>query len=86
MAKRRPSLKGVLPSLIKISQIELDEILNNIREKGPEYTRLVKILIEEEVVYTNKGRLNKSALSRMMRMKPKELEDLFYNCQKEFSK
>ena len=69
-----------------MSQIELDEILNNIRERGSNYEKLIKILIEEEDVYTNKGRLNKSSLSRMMKMKPKELEDLFYDCQKEFSK
>lgn len=67
-----------------MSPIELEEILNKIREKGPEYEKLIKILIEEEIVYTNKGRLNKSAILRMMDMKPKELEDLFYDCQKEF--
>ena len=69
-----------------MSQIELDEILNNIRDKGSEFVNLIKILIEEEEVYTNKGRLNKSALSRKMNLKPKELEDLFYSCQKEFIK
>jgi hypothetical protein len=37
-------------------------------------------------VYTNKGRLNKSALLRKMRIKQRELEDMLYDCQKEFSK
>jgi len=58
--------------------------LINIRNKGEVHTKLIKILIEEEGVYTNKGRLNRSALSRMMKMKPKEIDDLFYDFQKEF--
>jgi len=69
-----------------MSHIELDEILSNIRELSIDHARLVKILIEEEGVYTNKGRLNKSALSRMMCMKPKDLEDILYDCQREVVK
>lgn len=69
-----------------MSQIELDEILNNIRNKSENHKKLLKILIEEEEVYTNKGRLNKSSLSRLMDMKPKDLEDLFYDFQKELIK
>ncbi len=72
--------------MIKISQIELEEILSKIENKSPEHKKLIKILIEEEEVYTDKGRLNKSSLLRIMNMKPKELEDLFYDCQKEFVK
>ena len=68
-----------------MSHIELDEILNKIRNLSPDHEKLITILFEEEDVYTNKGRLNKSALSRMMGMKSKEIEDLFYDCQKEMS-
>ncbi len=68
-----------------MSHIELDEILSNIKNLSKAHEKLIKILFEEEDVYTNKGRLNKSALSRMMGMKSKEIEDLFYDCQKEMS-
>lgn len=69
-----------------MSRIEYEEILNNIRQKSPDHAKLIKILLEEEEVYTNKGRLNKSALSRILNKKPKEIDDLFYDCQKEMVK
>jgi hypothetical protein len=72
--------------LLKISRIELDEILNNIKQKGHLHKKLIKILLEEESVYTNQGRLNKSSLSRIMNMKPKDLDSLLFDCQKEMVK
>jgi hypothetical protein len=67
-----------------MSDIEFEEILTNIRNKGPKHAKLIKILTEEESVYTNKGRLNKSALIRRLRLKNKEIDEIFYECQKEF--
>ena len=77
---------ALLPDLLEISSVALKEILDSIRTLGPKHTELLRVLSEEEGVYTNKGRLNKSALLRIMKIKQRELEDLLYDCQREFSK
>lgn len=67
---------------MRISRLELEEILNNTRGLGEKHSQLITLLIEEEEVYTRQGRLNKSALARMMDMKPKDLEELFNECRR----
>lgn len=68
------------------SQVALKEILDNVRKIGPKHAELLRILFEEEDVYTNKGRLNKSALLRKMGIKQRELDELLYECQRECAK
>lgn len=38
------------------------------------------ILLNENIVYTKKGRLNKSGACRVLNMKPKELDDFLVAC------
>ena len=38
------------------------------------------ILLNESIVYTKKGRLNKSGACRILNMKPKELDDFISEC------
>lgn len=68
-----------------MSHIELEEILSNIRKMSPTHDRLITILIEEESVYTNNGRLNRSALARLIDLKLNDLNEILYECQKELS-
>jgi hypothetical protein len=84
LSKKRPDLKPHLFGLLKMSHIELDEILNNIRNLGESHATLIKVLLESENVYTRNGRLNRSSLSRTLGLKAKEIDDMFYQCQKEF--
>lgn len=84
MSKKRPNLKPHLFGLLKMSHIELNEILDNIRSLGDKHATLIKVLLETDEAYTNKGRVNRSSLSRITGLKAKEIDDLFYACQKEF--
>ena len=86
MSKKRPNLSPYLHNLLKMSHVELNEILDNIRRLSDKHEILIKVLLEEENCYTNKGRLNKSSLSRILGLKPKEIDDMFYDCQKEMIK
>lgn len=59
-----------------IENAELMALLenSNVREK------INTILLNESVVYTKKGRLNKSGACRVLNMKPKELDDFIIEC------
>lgn len=55
-------------------QIEIQEIIEKLRDNG--YGDIVDCLLENEsIVYTKKGRLNKSSTCREMDWKNKQLED-----------
>ncbi len=59
-----------------IENAELINLLENsaVREK------INTILLNESIVYTKKGRLNKSGACRILNMKPKELDDFLVEC------
>ena len=57
-----------------IESLEMQEIIEKLRESGHE--DLVNCLLDfENECYTKKGRLNKSATTRKMGWKSKQLED-----------
>ncbi len=50
------------------------ELIEKLRKKG--YDEIIDCLLEnEDVVYTKKGRLNKSSTCRVLSIKGKQLED-----------
>lgn len=54
--------------------LEMSEIIEKLKEHG--YSELVECLLDHESdCYTKKGRLNKSATTRKMGWKSKQLED-----------
>lgn len=56
--------------------LERQELIDKLVSKG--YGKLVDALLDNEVeVYTKKGRLNKSGLSRVLGWKNKQIEDAF---------
>ena len=58
-----------------IEVIESQELLQKIEGAG--YAKVVELfLMNENKVYTKKGRLNKSGACRILKCKPKELDDL----------
>ena len=60
--------------------IENQELIQKLIYSG--YSRLVDaFLLNDTKVYTKKGRLNKSGACRVMKCKPKELEDAIIACQ-----
>lgn len=63
-------------SLLK--NIENKELVEKLKKTG--YDQLIKILLEDESVYTKKGRLNKSSACRKLGWKPKQLEDALFAC------
>lgn len=57
-----------------VHTLEIQEIIDKLRENGHE--ELVNCLLDNEnIVYTKKGRLNKSSTCRKMGWKTKQLED-----------
>lgn len=57
-----------------VRALEMLEIIEKLKENG--YTQLVECLLDHESdCYTKKGRLNKSATTRKMGWKSKQLED-----------
>lgn len=55
--------------------LERQEILQKIEEAG--YKQIIEtLLLNENKVYTKKGRLNKSGACRILKCKPKDLDDL----------
>ena len=67
----------------KMSSLEFTEIIERLEEMG--WGALVKILLEKDsVAYTKNGRLNKSAICRMLKMSNKELETALLDLQREF--
>lgn len=62
-----------------IEHIELQEIINKLVKHG--YHELVEMfLLNENKVYTRKGRLNKSGACRELGWKTKQLEDILLKC------
>lgn len=61
-------------------QIENQELIQKLIDHG--YGKLVDaFLLNDGKVYTKKGRLNKSGACRVMKCKPKDLEDAIIACQ-----
>jgi len=61
-----------------IESIEVQELIDKLKAGG--HSKLVEILLNNNKVYTKKGRLNKSGACRIMKLKPKELEDALAAC------
>ena len=58
-----------------IEILERQELLQKIEEAG--FKSIIEtLLLNENKVYTKKGRLNKSGACRILKCKPKDLEDL----------
>lgn len=58
-----------------VEVIESQELLQKIESAG--YGKVIELfLMNENKVYTKKGRLNKSGACRILKCKPKELDDL----------
>ena len=58
-----------------IEILERQELLQKIEEAG--FKPIIEtLLLNENKVYTKKGRLNKSGACRILKCKPKDLEDL----------
>jgi hypothetical protein len=55
-----------------IEQLEMQELIDKLMKNG--YEDIVKALLDNEKVYTKKGRLNKSSACRKLDLKPKDLE------------
>lgn len=60
-----------------IELLERSEQIQKLIDKG--YAQLVDVLLMDES-YTKKGRLNKSAVCRKLKWKPKQLEDALKDC------
>lgn len=61
-------------------QLENQELIQKLIDKG--YGDLVDaFLLNDAKVYTKKGRLNKSGACRVLKCKPKDLEDAIKACQ-----
>jgi len=61
-------------------QLENQELIQKLIDSG--YGNLVDaFLLNDGKVYTKKGRLNKSGACRVLKCKPKELEDSIKACQ-----
>ena len=64
-----------------LESIERAELIDKLKEKG--YGDLVEaLLMNENQVYTKKGRLNKSGACRVLGWKTKQLEDALEECRK----
>lgn len=62
------------------NQFENQELIQKLIDNG--YGDLVDaFLLNDNKVYTKKGRLNKSGACRVLKCKPKELDDLIKACQ-----
>jgi hypothetical protein len=59
--------------------IERQELIQKLIDNG--YGKIIDILLlNENKVYTKKGRLNKSGACRLLACKPKELEEIMQKC------
>ena len=62
-----------------IDELERQEVITKLVEKG--FGELVEaLLLNENKVYTKKGRLNKSGACRVLGWKAKQLEDALREC------
>ena len=60
-------------------QLENQELIQKIIDSG--YGNLVDVfLLNDNKIYTKRGRLNKSGACRALKCKPKELEDIIQAC------
>jgi hypothetical protein len=59
--------------------LEKQEILQILENSGFK-DKIEALLLNENKVYTKKGRLNKSGACRILGMKPKELENFLSKC------
>ena len=63
-----------------LDQLENQELIQKLIDNG--YGNLVDaFLLNDGKVYTKKGRLNKSGACRVLKCKPKDLEDAIEACQ-----
>lgn len=63
-----------IPSITPAQSLEMQEVIAKLKEKG--FTELVECLLDNDNdCYTKKGRLNKSATTRRLGWKSKQLED-----------
>ena len=68
-----------------VEVLEKQEMIQKLIDKG--YGNLVDaLLLNENKVYTKKGRLNKSGACRLLNCKPKELEEMMEKCKEVLSK
>jgi hypothetical protein len=59
--------------------LECQELLQKLTDRG--YGKFVEVmLLNENRVYTKRGRPNKSGMCRVMSWKPKQLEDALQKC------
>lgn len=66
-------------------QIESQELIQKLIDNG--FGGIVDaFLLNDNKVYTKKGRLNKSGACRVLKCKPKDLEDAIEACQKLLNK
>jgi len=64
-----------------INELEQQELIQKLSNNG--FGTLIEtLLLNENKVYTKKGRLNKSGACRVLGCKPKELEDALEKCKK----
>jgi hypothetical protein len=62
-----------------LEELEQQELISKLIEKG--YGELIEaLLLNENKVYTKKGRLNKSGACRVLGWKTKQLEDALIEC------
>ncbi len=58
-----------------IDILEINELMQKLKDEG--YGEIIDCLLEnEQLVYTKKGRLNKSSACRKLGVKNKELDDV----------
>lgn len=62
-----------------IDVLEKQEILEILESSGLG-TQIEALLLNENKVYTKKGRLNKSGACRVLGIKPKQLEEFLARC------
>lgn len=61
--------------------IERQELLQRISESCHRHAEMVEVfLLNENLVYTKGGRLNKSGACRLLKCKPKDLEQMLLTC------
>ena len=62
-----------------VELLEKEELIEKLRNSG--YGLLIDaFLLNESKVYTKRGRLNKSGACRVLKIKPKQLEDMLKLC------
>lgn len=62
-----------------VDSIEKQELIQKLIDKG--FGNLVDmLLLNENKVYTKKGRINKSSVCRLLNCKPKDFEELLEKC------